>query len=120
MTRWLLRLYPRWFRDRYGDELAGLLADSTHPLRDAINVAAHAARLRSEYAMARPLRSLADAVVLVTVFSLGYIVNDLENGVTDIGRHWWSSIALALTVLSIGGRTAIDIIDTRRRRPPGP
>jgi hypothetical protein len=119
MTRWLLRLYPRWFRERYGDELAELLASSTHRLRDVLNVAVHAGQLRWEIVMSRRIRYLADAVVLVTVFGLGYIVNDLEDGVTEIGRHWWSSIALVVTVLSIGGRTAADIIDTRRGRPPG-
>ena len=25
MTRWVLRLYPAWFRARYGDELADLV-----------------------------------------------------------------------------------------------
>jgi hypothetical protein len=48
MTRWLLRLYPRWFRDRYGDELADLLADSTHPLGDVLNIAVHAAHARED------------------------------------------------------------------------
>ena len=45
------------------------------------------------------------------MFGLGYIVNDLDDGVTEIGRHWWSSIALVVAVLSIGARTALDIID---------
>ena len=44
--------------------------------------------------MSRPLRLVADAVVLITVFGLGYIVDDLEHGVTEISRHSWSSIAL--------------------------
>ena len=120
MTRWLLRLYPRWFRDRHGDELADLLADSTHRRGDVLNIAVHAGRLRWESAMSRPLRLLADAVVLITVFGLGYIINDLEHGVTEIGRHWWSSIALVVTVLGIGTRTALDIIETRHGRPTGP
>jgi hypothetical protein len=117
MTRWLLRLYPRWFRERYGDELAELLAGSSHRLRDTVNVTFHAGQLRWETVMSRPIRYLADAVVFVTVFGLGYVVNDLEDGVTEIGRHWWSSVALVVTVLSIGGRTAADIIDTKRGRP---
>jgi hypothetical protein len=76
--------------------------------------------MRWESAMSRPLRLVADAVVLITVFGLGYIVNDLEDGVTEIGRHWWSSFALVVAVLSIGARTALDIIDSRHGRPPGP
>jgi hypothetical protein len=32
-TKWQLRLYPRWWRDRYGDEFAALLDDlRDHPL----------------------------------------------------------------------------------------
>jgi hypothetical protein len=61
MTRWLLRLYPRWFRDRYGDELADLLANSTHRPGDVLNIAVHAGRLRWDSAMSRPLRLVADA-----------------------------------------------------------
>jgi hypothetical protein len=45
MTRWLLRLYPRWFRDRYGGEFADLLAAPTHRRRDVFNIIVHASRL---------------------------------------------------------------------------
>ena len=44
MTRWLLRLYPSWFRGRYGDEIA----ESDHRARDVVSVAAAALRLRWE------------------------------------------------------------------------
>ncbi len=46
MTRWLLRLYPKGFRERYGDELTELMNRSDHRRRDAVNVAVHASRLR--------------------------------------------------------------------------
>lgn len=118
MTRWLLRLYPAWFRDRYGDELADLLARSDHRLRDVFNVVVHAGHLRWESRMFRPLRHLTNALVIITVFGFGYIVNDLEHGVTEIPRHWWSSIALVVTVLTIGARTAIDVMHRRRDQPP--
>ncbi len=120
MTRWVLRLYPRWFRDRYGDELADLLADSDHRLGDVLNIAVHAARLRWESVMSRPLHLVADAVVVIAMFGFGYIVNDLEDGVTEIGRHWWSSLAVVVAVFSIGARAALAIIDSRHGRPPGP
>jgi hypothetical protein len=119
MTRWLLRLYPKPFRDRYGDELAEFIADSNHLARDVINIAAHAIRLRLETLMRiRPLRHLANAFVVATAFVLGYVVNDLEGGVTELGRHWWSSIALVLIALSIAARAAIEIVDARRQPPP--
>ena len=118
MTRWLLRLYPVWFRDRYGDELADLVARSDHRLRDVVNVAVSACRLRWENRMTRPLRQLANAFVIVTVFVLGYVVNDLEHGISEIGHHWWSSIALVITVLAIAGRAAIETVHRRRDQPP--
>jgi hypothetical protein len=118
MTRWLLRLYPRWFRDRYGGELAELLADPTHRRRDSLNVVVHASRLRLEYIMSRPLRLVADVFVIIAVFGLGYVINDLEHGVTEIGRHWWSSIALVAAGLSIGVRSAVGIVHARRGQSP--
>jgi hypothetical protein len=118
MIRALLRLYPRWFRDRFGAEVAELLERSPHRLRDALNVAAHAAQLRSESLMTRPLRHLADFVMLTTTFGLGYLVNDLENGITEIARHWWSAFALVLAVGAIAARATISTLDARRDKPP--
>jgi hypothetical protein len=70
--------------------------------------------------MSRLLRRGADAFVIVAVFALGYLINDLEDGLTEIGRHWWSSIALVATGLSIGVRTAVGIVHTRRGQSPSP
>ena len=104
MIRWLLRLYPAWYRDRYGVEIADLVANSDHRLRDVTNVAVGAVRLRWENHMIRPLRHLADASAVGTVFILGYVVNDLEHGISEIGRHWWSSMALVVTVIALTAR----------------
>jgi MFS family permease len=41
-VRLILTLYPRRLRDRYGPEIADLLARSSRPRRDLLNVAAHA------------------------------------------------------------------------------
>ena len=117
MTRWLLRLYPSRFRDRYGDEIADLLADSDHRARDVINVAVAALRLRWETDMTRPIRHLADAFVILTVFILGYAVNDLQHGIGELGRHWWSSMALAITVVALVVRGTIEAVHRRRDRP---
>jgi hypothetical protein len=51
---------------------------------------------------------LSDLVALVlaaaSLFALGYAVNDLANGITEVPQHWWSSapvfgLGLALTLL---------------------
>ena len=114
MIRWLLRLYPKQFRDRYGDELVELIERSDHPRRDAVDVALHAGRLRLETLMTRSLRHLLDVVVVVAVFGLGYAVNDLQGGITEILRHWWSSFALVFTALAITARFGFDVVAGRR------
>ena len=104
MKRWLLRLYPAWFRDRYGDEIADSLARSTHRTRDSLNVALHAVLLRTEMLMNHAIRRLADLFVVAAAFALGYVLNDLERGVAEIPHHWWSSLAVLVTVTSVAVR----------------
>ena len=118
MTRWLLRLYPKRFRDRYGDELVELINRSDHPRRDAVNVVVHASRLRLETLMVRPLRHLLNVLVVVAVFVLGYVVNDLQGGFSEVHHHWWSSFALVVTALAIAARFAVDVVAGRRQQPP--
>jgi hypothetical protein len=43
---WLLRLYPRMWRHRYGDEVAGMLADQGFSLATAIDLIAGAIDVR--------------------------------------------------------------------------
>jgi hypothetical protein len=118
MTRWLLRLYPKAFRDRYGDEVVELINRSDHPRRDALNVAVHASRLRLKTLIGRPLRHLLDVIVVLAVFVLGYTVNDLHGGVSEVHHHWWSSFALAVTALTIAARLAVDVVAHRHQQPP--
>ena len=114
MKRWLLRLYPAWFRDRYGDEIADSLARSTHRTRDSLNVALHAVLLRTEMLMNHSIRRLADLFVVATAFGLGFVLNDLEHGVAEIPHHWWSSLAVLVTVASVAVR---GILAARQRTP---
>ncbi|GAA0935531.1 hypothetical protein GCM10009554_22350 [Kribbella koreensis] len=51
LYRGVLSCYPRWWRERHGEEALGLLIDSAEArgrtdLRDLLNLAAHAARVR--------------------------------------------------------------------------
>ncbi|MDX6263789.1 MAG: hypothetical protein QOH84_5477 [Kribbellaceae bacterium] len=51
LYRAVLKCYPRWWREQHGDEALGLLLDSAEArgrtdLRDLLNLAAHAARVR--------------------------------------------------------------------------
>jgi hypothetical protein len=67
-VRVLLALYPKTVRDRYGDEIAQLLADSPTPVRDAFDVAWHALTARGEHAMTFTVHRLPRAVLAVAAW----------------------------------------------------
>lgn len=46
LARWLVRLYPRDWRERYGEEFEALLQDSSGGLRALVNVLWSALRER--------------------------------------------------------------------------
>lgn len=117
MTRWLLALYPRQFRARYGEEVCDLLARSEHHHRDIVDIAIHGVALRWEDIMTRSLRHVANISVAAALIAFGYVVNDLQHGVTEVPRHWWSAGALGLGIITIAARTAIGVVDERRRQP---
>ena len=120
MIRWLLCLYPAWFRRRYGDELIDLVARSPHRRRDVVNLVVHAGRMRWEIIVIRPLRYVTNVALAAALFGLGYTINDLAGGVGEIHRHWWSTIALGAFMLSVGARTAVAIADTRQQESTPP
>ena len=55
--------------------------------------------------MTRPLHSLALAALAVALVVLGYVINDLGSGITELAQHWWSGAALAAVIAS--GVTAV-------------
>ncbi len=118
MKRWLLHLYPQPFRRRYEDELIELLDHSARPVRDALDVAVHAGRLRGEQLMTNAARHLADLVLAVALFTLGYAVNDLQDGVVEVHQHWWSSAAVLLVLAAAALRVMVAIVATKRPRKP--
>jgi len=99
----VLRLLPRPWRDRYGDELLELLVRSDRPLRDAADVARLAVSLRLEGLTAGRGRDAfmqgylkVGSLLLVGVGLLGaaWSSAELGGGVRDIPGHWWSSLAV--------------------------
>ena len=118
MKRWLLHLYPKPFRRRYEDELIDLLDHSARPVRDALDVAVHAFPLRGEQLMTNAARHLADLVLAVALFTLGYAVNDLQNGVVEVHQHWWGSAGVLLVLAAAALRVTVAIAATKRPRKP--
>jgi hypothetical protein len=82
------------------------MASSEEPLRDLVNVALHGVQLRLEMMMTNRLRHAANAVLAVFMVLLGYVVNDLESGITDVHRHGWSTLAVGLVALGAAARVA--------------
>ena len=105
MTRWLTRLAVRMLpartRHRYGQELVALLDCSPRPLADTLDVLFLATREHLEDPMRGPLHTLASVSLAVSLVLLGYTVNDLSTGLTELPQHWWSSGA-AVSVIASG------------------
>jgi hypothetical protein len=123
VNRWIRLLYPSEFARRHGDEIAALLQSSPQPVRDHLDVVIHAIRLRSEQIMSRLPRYVADLAIAWAIFLLGFVVNDLEHGLGDLPRHWWSTAAALLVIVTCAVRAAVTVIDRRRtdraqRTPP--
>ena len=104
MTRHLARLAVRTLpgptRERYGPELMVLLDCSPRPLADTVDVLVLAVRAHVEDRMRHPLHTVASISLAVSLVLLGYALNDLGTGVTELPQHWWSSGAAALVIAS--------------------
>ncbi len=109
MKRILLRLYPRAWRERYGEEVLDLLASSHRPVRDSADwppgpsPCAPAMWPPGCAATAGPPSSW----VVIGLQGLLWSVPQLQEGIVEVPMHWWSSLAasplvagLAMLVLS--------------------
>ena len=110
MTGWLARLavrmLPAGTRARYGQELVALLECSPRRLADTLDVLLLAARTHLEAPMRRPLHTFANISLAVSLVLLGYTVNDLSTGLTELPQHWWSSGA-AVSVIASGAAALV-------------
>jgi hypothetical protein len=100
LTRLAVRMLPAHTRHRYGRELILLLDRSPRPVADTIDVLLLGARQQLEAPMRRPMYSIARISLAVSLVLLGYTVNDLGAGLTELPQHWWSSGAAAAVVAS--------------------
>ena len=81
--RLLLRVFPRRFRDRYGDEVLALVGSSDSKLRDAGDLFVAAVRLRLADGPGRTAAALAYGVSLALIVSLG--VGAVADDCTSMG-----------------------------------
>jgi hypothetical protein len=100
LARLAVRMLPAQTRHRYGRELIVLLDHSPCPVADTIDVVFLGARQHLEAPMRRPLYTIARVSLAVSLVLLGYTVNELTAGLTELPQHWWSSGAAAAVVAS--------------------
>lgn len=104
MSRWL-RLFPKAWRARYGAEVTeALSASHRSTVADVVDllVAAAAAwgdhftdRLDGRRALMRLLRVASLVLVGLGVASVAWATAELRSGITELPRHWWSTLAAA-------------------------
>ncbi len=118
MKRLLLYLLPATFRRRDANELIELLENSDRPVRDALDVVLSAARLGGEQLITNAARHLANLLIAVALFTLGYVVNDLDDGIVEVPHHWWSMSAALLVGAAAAVRVTVAIASAKRVATP--
>jgi uncharacterized membrane protein YeaQ/YmgE (transglycosylase-associated protein family) len=106
-VRWS-RLFPRQWRERYGDDIDDQLRDSARPVRDRLDIAVSAigARWRNlatvlarQPRLLSAARAAAGVLVLVGIVGGVWAQARLAHGALEIPGHWWSSLAVAPAVV---------------------
>jgi hypothetical protein len=113
----LVRLFPRSWRARYGDEIADHLARSTRPARDRLDLlVALGAVWSDESARRLPMlisrawmRAVAAGLCAVGIVTTALATTELQDGLVELPRHWWSApaplpLAAAAVLLAVGER----------------
>jgi len=117
----VLRLLPRSWRERYGEELGELLDTTRQPVRDSIDVALLALGVRVDHARSAlgrtrftlvAARALSLLLGLLGILGGGWSVSRLHHGALEIPGHWWSTLATAPLALGL----LLGLIAWRRTR----
>ena len=84
IARWLVRLYPRDWRERYGDELEALLQESPGGIRALTNVLWSALRER-----------------VVTPITLGVLMNQYPTSVLSLSRKPSAFVPMVMSLIAL-------------------
>jgi hypothetical protein len=122
--RLLIRLFPGRWRDRYGEEIADHLAHSGRPGRDRLDLLLALAPMWADdtrrLAM-RPMliwtRALGAVFATVGVAMTLWAASELEGGVAELPRHWWSTAAVLLPLTAAAVVAGFGELAARRTRP---
>lgn len=129
--RLLMRLFPRAWRARYGDEIADHLGRSTRPARDWLDLLIalgpvwfdESARRLPMLVSRVWMRAVAAALCAVGIVTIALVTTELQHGLVELPRHWWSAPAplpLAAAVALLAGFRVGSARHAIPRRARGP
>lgn len=110
----VIRVYPRAWRERYGAEIEEILAMSSRPTRDSLNLFMFAITKRLEWMMRKLALPFAGVLAAASLFAMGWTTKDLARGIVEIPFHWWSTIP----VVGLAFAGALALWDRRGERTP--
>jgi hypothetical protein len=84
VARWLVRLYPRDWRERYGEEFAALLQDGPGGFRALVNVLCSALRERA-----------------VTPMTFGVVMNQYPNSIFSLSKKPSAFVPMLMSVTAL-------------------
>jgi hypothetical protein len=120
-----MRLFPRSWRTRYGDEIADHIDRSTRPARDRLDLLVALGPVWSDETARRLpmltsrmwMRTVVAGLCAVGIVATVLATRALQDGLAELPRHWWSApaplpLAAAAVLLAVGEHAS-----RRSRRP---
>lgn len=111
----LMRLFPRSWRKRYGDEVADHLGRTSRPAHDRLDLLIALGPVWSDETARRLpmlisrvwMRITAAGLCAVGIVATALATRGLQHGLVELPRHWWSApaplpLAAAAVLLAVG------------------
>jgi hypothetical protein len=119
----LIRLFPRWWRESYGEEIADHLAHSCRPGRDRLDLLFALALMWADDLRRFPMpptliwtRAAAAVFAATGAATTLWATSELDGGVTDLFQHWWSTSAALLPLTAAVAVAGFGELTARRTR----
>jgi hypothetical protein len=97
VIRFILRLFPRWWRVRYGSEAADLVSSPA----EAIDLALTGLRTRFNVGLGTVTTVFACGTAGLSLWLSGYATGQLAGGPLETFNHWWSAFAAVGVLLGV-------------------
>ena len=120
MSRQLLRIAPKKWRDRYEQEVLEMLRQSRHPFLDRFDLFRTAIalrwheRMKEMWVSRKVIVAFGLFLALTGVAAMWSAVLQLAQGWAELPMHWWS----APTILPVVAGLAVAAVGLLRRKNP--